>query len=147
MNQEQQSLRLTDLDYLTGDHHLQMMKAALPYMNAPQQRIFSAAIKIQELRRTMNLFKDEQVAAMGIGSGGAAASPADMLDAIRPYGNTYEQEVIGLLSNLLRGISAPVEQMRRFLSPEQQSRMDTIQFMVQAMQQGKESPAERSLHD
>ena len=40
MNQEQQSLRLTDLDYLTGDHHLQMMKAALPYMNAPQQRIF-----------------------------------------------------------------------------------------------------------
>ena len=70
-----------------------------------------------------------------------------MLDAIRPYGNTYEQEVIGLLSNLLRGISAPVEQMRRFLSPEQQSRMDTVQFMVQAMQQGKESPAERSLHD
>ena len=75
MNYDEQPLKLTDLDYLTGDHHLQMMKAALPYMNVSQQRIFSAAIKIQELRRTMNLFKDEQVAAMGIGSGGAAASP------------------------------------------------------------------------
>lgn len=58
-----------------------------------------------------------------------------MLDAIKPYGNTYEQELIGLLSNLLRGISTPMEQMKTFLSPEQQSRMDTVQFMVQAMQQ------------
>lgn len=136
MNYEEQPLKLTDLDYLTGDHHLQMMKAALPYMNVPQQRIFSTVIKIQELRRTMSLFRDEQVAAMGIGSGEhVPAGPADMLDAIKPYGNTYEQELISLLSNLLRGISTPMEQMKNLLSPEQKSRMDTMQFMVQAMQQ------------
>ncbi|HIX24603.1 MAG TPA: hypothetical protein IAA09_06600 [Candidatus Lachnoclostridium avicola] len=141
MNYDEQPLKLTDLDYLTGDHHLQMMKAALPYMNVPQQRIFSTVIKIRELQRTINLFRDEQVAATGIGSGErdpkdrTGAGPAEMLDAIKPYGNTYEQELIGLLSNLLRGISTPMEQMKTFLSPEQQSRMDTVQFMVQAMQQ------------
>ena len=69
MNYDEQPLKLTDLDYLTGDHHLQMMKAALPYMNVPQQRIFSTVIKIRELQRTINLFRDEQVAATGIGSG------------------------------------------------------------------------------
>ncbi len=137
MKQDEQPLKLTDLDYLTGDHHLQMMKAALPYMNVSQQRLFSMMIKMQELRRTMRLFQDDQVAAMGIASASRpAASPADMLEAIKPYGNTYEQEMISLLSNLLRGISTPVEQMKNFLSPEQQSRMDTMQLMVQAMQQG-----------
>lgn len=137
MKQDEQPLKLTDLDYLTGDHHLQMMKAALPYMNVSQQRLFSMMIKMQELRRTMRLFQDDQVAAMGIASAARpAASPTDMLEAIKPYGNTYEQEMISLLSNLLRGISTPVEQMKNFLSPEQQSRMDTMQLMVQAMQQG-----------
>ena len=137
MKQDEQPLKLTDLDYLTGDHHLQMMKAALPYMNVSQQRLFSMMIKMQELRRTMRLFQDDQVAAMGIASAARpAVTPADILDAIKPYGNTYEQEMISLLSNLLRGISTPVEQMKNFLSPEQQSRMDTMQLMVQAMQQG-----------
>ena len=28
----EKELKLTDLDYATGDHHLQMMKAALPYL-------------------------------------------------------------------------------------------------------------------
>ena len=31
---EHTDYKLTDLDYLTGDHHLQMMKAALPFLNA-----------------------------------------------------------------------------------------------------------------
>lgn len=135
MNHDEQPLKLTDLDYLTGDHHLQMMKAALPYMNLPQQRIFSAAVKMMELKRTMGIFSDQQVAAMGIGSP-RKSSPADMLEAIRPYGNPHEQEMISLLVGFLRGASSPaMEQMKSFLSPEQQSRMDTMQMMVQAMQQ------------
>ncbi len=135
INHDEQPLKLTDLDYLTGDHHLQMMKAALPYMNVPQQRVFSAAVKVMELKRTMGLFHDQQVAAMGISSPGSS-SPADMLEAIRPYGNPREQETIGLLINLLRGVSSPaMDQMKSFLSPEQQSRMDAMQLMIQAMQQ------------
>lgn len=136
MNHDEQPLKLTDLDYLTGDHHLQMMKAALPYLNVPQQRTFSMIIKMQELHRTMALFGDQQVAAMGLSPAEKAPhSPADMLDAIKPYGNTREQEMIGLLSNLMRGITMPVEQMKVFLSPDQQSKVDTMQLMMQSMQQ------------
>ena len=35
---EKDEFKLTDLDYLIGDHHLQMIKAALPYMQISQQR-------------------------------------------------------------------------------------------------------------
>ena len=58
--------KLTDLDYLVGDHHLQMIKAALPYLNVTEQRAVSLFVKFQELRRTFELFENEEVAAMGI---------------------------------------------------------------------------------
>lgn len=54
--------KLTDLDYLIGDHHLQMIKAALPYLNVPEQRAVSLFVKFQELRRTFELFETEEVA-------------------------------------------------------------------------------------
>ena len=53
---EHTDYKLTDLDYLTGDHHLQMMKAALPFLNVPQQRTLSMFVKIQELKNTFQLF-------------------------------------------------------------------------------------------
>ena len=59
----------------------------------------------------------------------------EMGKVIVGQGHLVDTLLIGLLSNLLRGISTPMEQMKTFLSPEQQSRMDTVQFMVQAMQQ------------
>lgn len=150
---EEQDLKLTDLDYLTGDHHLQMMKAALPYMEVPEQKMLSVFVKIHELQRTVSLFRDEEVASMGICSlDNKRRSPLDMLTAIKPYGNTAEQDMIDLLCNFLQGgrmFHSPAdtgensgqdrrsvfEQMRGFLSPEQQSKLDTMQMMMQAMQQ------------
>ena len=40
----EKDLKLTDLDYATGDHHLQMMKAALPYLDIRRQRSLSMFI-------------------------------------------------------------------------------------------------------
>lgn len=37
--------KLTDLDYLIGDHHLQMIKAALPYLGVPAQKTISLLSK------------------------------------------------------------------------------------------------------
>ena len=37
----EQTLKMTELDYLTAATHLQMIKAALPYINIQEQRIFS----------------------------------------------------------------------------------------------------------
>lgn len=128
--------KLTDLDYLVGDHHLQMMKAALPYLNVPQQRALSLAVKFQELLRTRDLFSQKEVASMGICSldgPSQGASPQEMLKAIRPYGSPTEQELLDMAQNLIDG-QTPMEQLMRLLSPKQQSRLETIELLIQALQ-------------
>ncbi|HJC06669.1 MAG TPA: hypothetical protein H9704_11050 [Candidatus Enterocloster excrementipullorum] len=128
--------KLTDLDYLIGDHHLQMIKAALPYLNVPEQRAVSLFVKFQELRRTFELFETEEVASMGICSldqGQRPGSIRDLLRAIRPYGNPAEQDLIDMAQNFMDG-QTPMEQLRRFLTPEQQSRFETMQMVISAIQ-------------
>ncbi len=95
--------KLTDLDYLIGDHHLQMIKAALPYLGVPEQRAISLFVKAQELRKTMELFETEEVASMGIcslESTEKSTSVRDLLNAIRPYGNPAERDMIDMAGAL-----------------------------------------------
>lgn len=166
-----------DLDSLIGDSHLHMMKAALPYMNVPEQRFISLFVKFNELQRTIQLFEKEEVASMGICSAGENAgkqsSPLDMLNAIKPLANAPEQEFIDLITNIFQGFrlagaaAEPVpgstvmdqaqpqahprkqtasrqpanplgrmslDQLKNFIPPEQQSRLETMQMMMSAMQ-------------
>ena len=41
----EKDLMLTDLDYAIGDRRMQMLKAAIPYMEISQQRALSMFIK------------------------------------------------------------------------------------------------------
>lgn len=152
---ENHDLKLTDLDYLIGSHHIQMVKAALPYMNLPEQKMISVLVKFSELQKTISLFEDEEVATMGICSLNTPRTPADMLKAIKPYGNTAEQDLIDFLGSFLgqnrtgasanalsgepdsaSGTRKPVlDQLKGFLSPDQQSRIETMQMLMQTMQQ------------
>ena len=94
-------VRLTDFDYLLADPHLQMIKAAIPYMQQPLQRFLSMMIKMQELKRTMSLFSGNEVSAMSIGSSGDhKPSPVEMLQAMKPYANPRERELIEMMENL-----------------------------------------------
>ena len=94
-------VRLTDFDYLLADPHLQMIKAAIPYMQQPMQRFLSMVIKMQELNRTMSLFSGGEVSAMGIGSAGERkTSPVEMLQAMKPYANPRERELIETIEKL-----------------------------------------------
>lgn len=101
MNEENhKDIMLTELDYLVADPHIQMMKAAVPYMQPPQQRIITMIIKLQELNRTMALFRGGDVAAMGLSSSGSAkASPVEMLQAMKPFAGPKERELIEMLEN------------------------------------------------
>lgn len=141
---ETHEYKLTDLDYLTGDHHLQMMKAALPYLGVSQQKALSLFVKVQELRRTARLFETEETASLGICSlarsgnrspkgGRKLASFQEILEAIRPYANPSEQDMIDMTGALLQG-QTPAEQMKRFLSPKQQSQLETVEMLLTAMQ-------------
>ena len=183
MNNEN-NVHANELDSRIGDNHLDMMKAALPFMNAPQQRFISTFVKFNELQRTINLFEDGEVAAMGICSAGEnkrPGSPLEMLNTIKPYANPSEQDLIDLFINIFQGFNLanaytetvpsstiplqaqspgqkqtqddgqnhannanrqnnpfgkmPFDQLKNFMPPEQQSRLETMQLMMNAMQQ------------
>ena len=128
--------KLTDLDYLIGDHHLHMIKADLPYLGVQEQKAISLFVKAQELRKTVELFETEEVASMGIcslESSEGTGSLRDLLKAIRPYGNPMERDMIDMAQNFMDG-QTPMDQMRRFLTPEQQSRFETMEMMMTAFQ-------------
>ena len=142
MNEKE--LKLTDLDYAVGSHHLQMMKAALPYMEIPQQRMMSMFVKMNELMRTMEFFKDNEDGMLSVCSlDEKSTSPADMLQAIKPFANQKEQETIEIVTKLMQspfgkgsgGGPFPIEQLISLMPPEQQSRMETIQLMMQTLGQ------------
>lgn len=181
----EQTLRMTELDYLTAAPHLQMIKAALPYINIQEQRFFSLLVKIGELERTINLFERKEEGELGICSleGDAPASPVDMLNAMKPFGTEAEQDFIDLIINFLQGSQLyqsymdsmdepepeiprrgrereqeqsfendsrnaasgdgrrndffrfPIDQLKNMLPPDQQSRLETAQMLMQTFQQ------------
>ena len=190
----EQTLKMTELDYLTAAPHLQMIKAALLYINIQEQRIFSLLVKIGELERTVQLFGKKEEGELGICSleEDAPASPLDMLNAMKPYGTEAEQDFIDLIINFLQGSQLyqsymdsmdvpdqeiprqeprqeqvhnqersqnershdrdsgnassqnrsrndhfrfPIDQIKNMLPPEQQSRLETAQMLMQTFQQ------------
>ena len=93
--QETQDCRATEFDYLLADPHMQMLKAALPYMPSSRQRFCSMLIQIQQIQRTRSLFQDGQLSTMEL-----ARSGNKMLQAIKPYASQRERELIEMLENL-----------------------------------------------
>lgn len=97
----ERDIRLTDFDYLTADPHLQMMKAALPYMQPAQQRMFSLMIRLQEFNHTRSMFQQGELSAMGLSpSTPQKTSPVEMLQALKPYASPREQDMIDMMENL-----------------------------------------------
>lgn len=99
------SLKMTELDRLTSIPHMQLVKAALPYIHIPEQRFFSLFVKFRELEKTMKLFDDPDDGEIGICSVDERTkdSPVDMLKAIKPYGTEEEQNSIDLVLNFIEG--------------------------------------------
>lgn len=140
----EKDLKLTDLDYAIADHHMQMLKASLPYMKITEQRFLSLFIKWNELVRTMNFFSENDDGMMSICSlDEEHTSPADMLAAIKPYATLKEQDTIDFLSKMLQlrqnkenRPNFPMEQLLSMLPPDQQSRYETLQIVMQTITQG-----------
>lgn len=136
-------LKLTDLDYAIADHHIQMLKAAIPYMEIPRQRTVSLFIKTQELMRTRFFFDENDMGMMSVCSlDQSRTSTTDMLEAVKPYAAPKEQELIDVMMKLLTNRTSkngrspvPFEQLIAIMPPEQQSKFETIQLMMQTLGQ------------
>ena len=95
------------IDTLIQDRHLEMMKAAIPYLEAPRQKNIAMTVKLMELLRTMALFQNpENNLRMCSGEEGAEEAPVQMLSAIRDYCTDREKEMIDNALNFLQVFSS-----------------------------------------
>ena len=93
------------LDTLIQNRPIQMLKAIVPYLYEPQQRMFSMMIRMIELQRTMQLFDaapEMQAQELRICSN---ESPTErthqILNVLREYCTPQERDQIDMILNIL----------------------------------------------
>lgn len=96
MNEEN---TVTDFDNLTFSHSLQLLKAALPYMDAPQQRNLTIGIKMMELRNALSLIQDDNNQLSACCDNSDENQTVNMLGQLRQFCTDKEREWIDLFIN------------------------------------------------
>ena len=99
--------------------------------------------KLKELWQTIVFFRENDIGMMSVCSvDQQRTSTKDMLEAVKPYAAPEEQEMIDLLERLLSSrhsrngrSSFPFEQFLSIIPPEQQAKLETIQLMMQTLNQ------------
>ena len=131
----EKDLKLTDLDYATGDHHLQMMKAALPYLDIRRQRSLSMFIRAREMMHTMEFFRENDDGMMSVCSLESPNPPVeDMLSAVRPYANMISRFLASRRGRSGSGLTP--EQLFSILPPDMQAQYETLQLVMQSFAPG-----------
>ncbi len=105
MEQETQK-NIAALDALVQDRHLQMMKAAIPYLNDSSKMSIAFFIKFIELERTVSLF-DGPTPTIQMCSVPESEEPRplQLLSALREFCTEREQETIDTLLNFMEMFS------------------------------------------
>ncbi|KAB1439414.1 hypothetical protein [Candidatus Galacturonibacter soehngenii] len=142
----------TAFDAATQSHHLEIIKAAIPYINNSEQRVISVYVKASELAETISLFRRPNtnigITAQGSGNGG---SMMDMLNDIKAVCTAREQEAVNMFINFFNAYemyrtynqtfgdgdsqsqnnsSNMFDSIKGMLSPEQQQMFDTYSSML-----------------
>lgn len=105
MNEHENEHTPPVLDTLIQNRPTQMLKAIVPYLYEPQQRIVSMMVRMIELQRTMQLFDaapEMQAQELRICSN---ESPTErthqILNVLREYCTPQERDQIDMILNLL----------------------------------------------
>ena len=105
MNEHENERTPPVLDTLIQNRPIQMLKAIVPYLYEPQQRMVSMMVRMIELQRTMQLFDaapEMQAQELRICSN---ESPTErthqILNVLREYCTPQERDQIDMILNLL----------------------------------------------
>lgn len=105
MNEHENEHTPPVLDTLIQNRPIQMLKAIVPYLYEPQQRMVSMMVRMIELQRTMQLFDaapEMQAQELRICSN---ESPTErthqILNVLREYCTPQERDQIDMLLNIL----------------------------------------------
>jgi hypothetical protein len=155
MEEDNNIVAKTAFDAATQNHQLEIIKAAIPYINVSEQRLISVFVKFSELRDTISIFQKPE-SSIGICSLGTnKGSTLDMLNDIKSVCTNAEKERINLIINFMdatrlyssyretygdeRNPNQPntsnlFESLKKLLTPEQQKMFDTYSLMLNTMQ-------------
>lgn len=90
----------TPFDYMTQTRELQMLKTMLPYMKDAQKKQFAILIKYMELQNTIQVFSQEDKVLSMCSVDEDNNNIVAMLNDLRTFCNTKEQETIDMLINM-----------------------------------------------
>lgn len=140
---------ITALDAIATENHLQMIKAAIPYIGGGEQRFISVYVKYLELMNTISFFRNSDSDDMKACSLTAQSnSPLDMLNDIRDYCSEEEKETVDVFINIINSIQlyqtyketvgdedgspkgGPMDLLRGMLSPDQQAMFETYSTLL-----------------
>lgn len=98
-------LEPTIFDTLTQTREIQMLKTAVPYMKQSQKKQFAILIKYMEMQKAIQIFglQNNSIAACGLPED--ECNNFNMLNDIRKYATSSEQEFIDTLTNLFSMLS------------------------------------------
>ncbi len=108
---------MTAIDEIANQNHLQMIKAAIPFLPGPGQRIIGVYIKMLELQNVMHFFRQAEPEMQACSVTGC--SLPEMLEEIRAFGNASEQQWIDQCMNMIttlqlcNELSRPLEKENR----------------------------------
>ena len=85
---------LTAIDQVANHNHLQMIKAAVPYLRPQEQKFIAVCAKLFELQNIVAFFSSSEAAVTACSIDQENVSMTDMLNDIRNYCNPSEQETI-----------------------------------------------------
>lgn len=143
---EQTSKELTEFDSIICDSRIQILKAAIPFIQPREQKFLSIYVKYMELSKTIALAKSLNSDSVGICSlkGNKPAEKGDFLQIIRKYCTNTERETIDMIINFINTYkmfqackeSAESEDSSMFnilksgLSPEQQEMFEMYSSLL-----------------
>lgn len=124
---------LTVIDQVANQNHLQLIKAAIPYLPPRNQKTISLLIKLMELQNVANFFHDHTccISACDIPSGSPEIT--EILADIRNYCDDSEQAMIdqwGQLFSMLELYSMMAQQPDTMMSGGQPQPTDDSQERI-----------------
>lgn len=92
---------LTAIDQVANRNHLQLVKAAIPYLPPENQRMVSVCVKMMELQNVAAFYNRSSDRVSACSSGAEPPGIVDILSDIRNYCEGEEQEMIDHCLQLL----------------------------------------------
>lgn len=151
--EEENFKQKTAFDTALQNHQLEIIKAAVPYINASEQKLISVYVKASELADTIHIFQKPGNSVGICSQENKDGSILDMLNDIRAVCTNTEKETINMLINYLNafqlygsykttfGDQEPTytqntsnpnnmyDNLKELLTPEQREMFDTFSIM------------------